>query len=228
MSCSDGQIEQDILVLNRQLALNPRANGILRVVLGLRYVLSSRPYPHRSVLAILDIPADPDRVLQEPSALRSPPIQLGHHRRRAAFDADGVPDVLARAIMLPCGVDDTPPALLLKVVRAAGFVLDDDVLGVERVAGEVVFGSSCCVDGEDVGLDEAVVHAVDHGVDAYAEHVLMVLGVDIGGYSGTEGIGLVILGDINGEDSSQADLEFDASILIEVVIPDVFWVICSA
>jgi hypothetical protein len=51
--------------------------------------------------------------------------------------------------------------------------------------------------------------------------MLVIMRVDIRGDQCAVGSGLSILVDINRQDTSKADLKFDASILVKVVIPDI-------
>ena len=125
--------------------------------------------------------------------------------------------------MLACRVDDAPSALLSEVVGTAALVRDDRVLGVKRVSSEIVFRAGRGLELEDVGFDEGVVDAVYHRIDTNTEHVLVVLRIDIRRNSGTKWSGFVVFFQVHGKDSSEADLEFDASVLVKVVIPDVFW-----
>jgi len=123
--------------------------------------------------------------------------------------------------MLPSLVDDAPPALLLVVVVTSRFGLDDGVLGGESVSGKVFLGSGECFERNDIRLDNRVIYAIDHRVNPDAEHMLVVMRVDIRGDQCAVGSGLSVLVDIDRQDTSEADLKLDAPILVEVVIPDI-------
>lgn len=51
--------------------------------------------------------------------------------------------------------------------------------------------------------------------------MLVVMRVDIRGDQCAVGSGLSVLVDIDGQDTSEADLKFDAPILVKVIIPDI-------
>jgi hypothetical protein len=51
--------------------------------------------------------------------------------------------------------------------------------------------------------------------------MLVVMGVDIRGDQCAVGSGLSVLVDVDRQDTSEADLKFDAPILVEMVIPDI-------
>ena len=90
------------------------------------------------------------------------------------------------------------------------------------IAGEVHRGTSGSVgERDDVGLDDGVLEAIDHGVHTEAEHMLVVMCVDVRSDGGTEWIWLIVLGDIDLQNASQANLEFDMAVLVEMVIPNV-------
>ncbi len=167
--------------------------------------------------------AHPHRVLQERGTLGSPSVHLGHHRSGPALHTNAVADVLAGAVVLARRVDNAPSALLGEVVGTAPFVRDDRVFGVKRVSSEIVFGAGRRLQLEDVRFDKGVVDAIYHRINANAEHVLVVLRIDIRRNGSTKWSGFIVLFQVHGKDSSEADLEFDASVLVKVVIPDVFW-----
>lgn len=78
------------------------------------------------------------------------------------------------------GVDHVPGAGGDAVVVADGFVdgFVFGLVGVEGVAVGVFGGADGAGAGGGVGLDDGVVGAVDVGVDAEAEEVLMIVRVD--------------------------------------------------
>ncbi|KAF8961664.1 hypothetical protein BDZ97DRAFT_1921150 [Flammula alnicola] len=148
---TDGHVNQDVFVLDWQLALNPRSNRILCIL------------------------NDPESVVQGSNPLSDPAIcpgQAWSTSGSTALDADVISNVLARGVVLPPFVDDAPSALLIEVVGAGCLVNDGRVLGEERIAGEVVFRPDGSFDWED-STTVFLCKAVDHRVDTDTEHMLM-------------------------------------------------------
>ena len=78
--------------------------------------------------------------------------------------------------------------------------------------------------GNYIRFHDRVLQAIGHRVYADAEHVLMILGVDIGCHFYAKLSGLIILCNLNRQYACKTDLEVDTSILIKMVVPDV---LCS-
>ena len=93
---------------------------------------------------------------------------------------------------------------------------------LERVACEILSRTVVRSCGEHVRLDYAVREAVHHRVDAEREEVLVEMCVNTWGDPCRVRRGFVGACNVDLEDSSEADLEFDGAVLIEKVIPDVF------
>ena len=126
--------------------------------------------------------------------------------------------------MPPLRVDDRPAAVCGEVeVRRAE---DGRRARRERVQCVVQDGAGRGgrVERDDVGLHDGVVDAVDHGVDAHGEDVLVVLRGDAARDGGGEGRGggrgRVFDGDL--DDAGEAELELDVAVLVEAVVEDVF------
>ena len=124
--------------------------------------------------------------------------------------------------MLLALVDDSPSALFRELVGSAGLIGKDSVFWIEGIPSVVLIRAGRGVQRKDVGFYNGIAQAIDHGVDPNAEHVLMVVRVDVRRNGGSERSGLSVFADVDGQDTSKTDLELDAAILVEVVVPDVF------
>ena len=93
---------------------------------------------------------------------------------------------------------------------------------LERVACEILGRAVIRSCGEHVRLDDAVREAIHHWVNAEREEVLVEMCVDTWGDACRVRRRFVGACNVDLEDSSEADLEFDGAVLIEKVIPDVF------
>lgn len=65
--------------------------------------------------------------------------------------------------------------------------------------------------------------AVDHGVYAEGEEVLVVVRIDVGGDGGAVGIGFTRFLDVDLEDTGEPYFELDGAVLVEAVVPDVLY-----
>lgn len=80
----------------------------------------------------------------------------------------------------------------------------------------------CLWEGDRVFLNQRVLGPIDHGVDAEAEEVLMVLRQDAGGDDIAPWTLLVLVDQRCGEDSGSPRLKIDGSALLEMPGKDVF------
>lgn len=126
--------------------------------------------------------------------------------------------------MRPRLVGDAPTTFTgpVEVARAVLHLrLEHLVLHNETVACEVLFRASGGAERDDVGLDDRVVEAIDHRVDPNGEQVLVVVCVDTRSDSRTVKVGFVLSSDIHLQNSGKTDLNFNVTVLIEMIVPDV-------
>lgn len=125
--------------------------------------------------------------------------------------------------MLPRRVNNPPSAFFLIVVQTSGLFLQGRLLDGERVSGIVLRRTSRSVrEGNDILFDDGVIQSIQHRVHADREQVLVIMRIDVGSDSRAESIGLAGICDIDLENTSKADLELDASVLVKEIVPDVF------
>lgn len=128
------------------------------------------------------------------------------------------------------GVCDFPGAAGVSVVVGHGLEWCGvfGLFGVEGVAVLVLGAADLAGPTDGVNLEDGVVGPVDHGVDAQAEEMLMVVCVDsrvnfgapaLGVLTGVHGIGV--------EDTRQLDVELDGAVLVEDPV-DAVLVVCGS
>jgi hypothetical protein len=120
--------------------------------------------------------------------------------------------------MFPPRIHDPTSPLCGEIIRSASFLLESQILRNECVSRVVACGTGGCIGkGYDVRLDDGVLETVNHGVHTEAEHMLVVVRVDVGSDGGTVRVWLVVAGHVHLQNPSQANLEFDVAALVEVV-----------
>lgn len=123
------------------------------------------------------------------------------------------------------GVGHFPGARGDAVVVGDGFV-DGFVfgfLGEEGVAVGIFGGADGARAGQGVGLEDGVVGAVNVGVDAQTEEMLMIVGVDAGVDFGAPALGVFArVHGIGVEDTGEFDFELDGAVLVEDPVDAVF------
>lgn len=147
-----------------------------------------------------------------------------HKWKQSSLHHDSITCSLARCLVYPRPVRDTPTTFAspIEVARAVLHLrLEHPVLHDETVAREVFFRASGSAERDNVGLDDGVVEAIDHWVDSNGEQVLVVVCVDIRSNSRTVWVGFVLASDIHLKNSGKTDLNFNVTVLIELIVPDV-------
>lgn len=225
MRDANGKVRQHVLAISlhptsRLILRNPLLNAIRRRLARAGHVLARRPHARLLLL----IPDDPQRPAREARTLRDPRVVARHEGHERALVHHGVPRGFPRRGVCAGRVDDRPAAVCRKV--EVGRAEDGRRARRERVQCVIQHGPVCGgrVERDDVGLHDGVVDAVDHGVDAHGEDVLVVLCGDAGGDGGGEGRGggrgRVFDGDL--DDAGETELELDVAVLVESVVEDVF------
>ena len=214
----------DILPFHALLLPRPPHNPLNRLPPRLRHVLPTRVHPLAIPSIRLLVLSNPHREAREPRPAVYPSVFLRELSEDGAAHGDGVAWLGAGGVVRGRGgVDDFPSSVLRKIIRPSATPFYHPFLRSERVPGEVRLGPGWGMDGDDVGLEERVGQAIDHGVDAQGEEVLVVVCVDGGRDGGAVGVWLAGGEDVDLEDAGEADFELDGAVLVEAVVPDVFW-----
>lgn len=181
-------VADDVGVLNRLVARDPVLDGlvvgVVEVSRGLADVVAGGEE------LVVPVWRDPERLAGEGGALPNHAFRFGEEGR-----AVGVEDLVGHGLLgrgiEAARVDDVPGAARLGAVARGGLLggAERRLLAVEAVAIHVLSGAQGGLRKHGVALQDGVVGAVDLGVDAQREDVLVVVGVDGWGNLGAEGGG---------------------------------------
>ena len=218
---TDGKIQDHVFVLDIIPTFDPSADRIFGLLTSLGNVFTSRP--HSAPLRILDVLDDPERLLGKRCPSRDPAIFPSQQSTCSALHDNGVTDITTGAVVFPGRIRNFPPPVGLPVKVAGTFILDleDLVLSNKRIASEVPRGARSSRDSYNVSFNNGVVQAVDHRVHSDRKYVLMIMGIEIRCNSSAEGIRFVSICIINLQNTSETNFEFDITILIKIVIPNI-------
>ena len=117
----------------------------------------------------------------------------------------------------PVGVRDIPGSCCISVVLRGGLTCSGQLgsLGVKGVTVEVLLAANRCIGRHRIGHEDGVVRAVDVGVNAKAEEMLVVLGVDSGVDLCTPTSEVLVgVHGISVENAGEFDLRLNCSILL--------------
>lgn len=140
--------------------------------------------------------------------------QQGRHLATNKLVADGL---LAVRVQL-AGVADLPGAARLGHVIGLGLARGRQLgaLVVEGVAVKVLLAAHGRFAGDRIRHEHRIVGPVDVGVDAQAEKMLVVVGVDAGIYLGAPAVRVLVgIHGVRVEDARQLDLGLDGAVLVE-------------
>lgn len=163
---------------------------------------------------------DPEGLSGKGSAFGDDRV-VSREEGRGVLGADLPADGRVGVRVNPVLVDDLPEARGLETGGLLGVVgvLEDARGGHEGVAEGVARVACRERRADGIVLDDRVVEAVDHGVDADGEKVLVVLGVDLGRDGDAVGAGgLVWRQDVGVEDAGGLDLVLERAVLVKVVV----------
>lgn len=99
--------------------------------------------------------------------------------------------------------------------------LEHSFLHNKTVACKVLFGASRGAERNNIGLYDGVVEAVEHRVNPKGEKVLVVVCGDTWSHSRAIRVRFVLASDVHLENTGKTDFQFDVTILIEIVVPDI-------
>jgi len=119
------------------------------------------------------------------------------------------PAPLCGPFEIPCAIFD---------LRLENAILDD-----KAISGKVLSGTLGMIDGNNLGFDDRVLQAVEHGINAERKDVLVVMGINARGDGCSVRSGFVRTSNIDLQDSSKANLNLNVAVLVEVEIPDIFY-----
>lgn len=122
-------------------------------------------------------------------------------------------------------IHDAPAAFFVDIIRASSLGSQTGVSRVETVSSIVFFGTCRSLEWVDVRFYDSVLESVDHRVKSIAEDMLVIVCVDVWGNSRSVWIRFVISANVDLKDTGKANVDFNGSILVEVIIPDV---LCNA
>lgn len=136
------------------------------------------------------------------------------------FEANRVLGVRVELVL----VDDLPEAGSVSISRglALNGIFQDGGLGEETISVQVVRVTNRFLDGLHVNLSNGVLYAVNHGVNAHGEEVLVVLSIDLGCNHGTESTrGFILCKNVSIDFTSSLDFIVDSTILVQVPVASI-------
>ena len=213
----------DVLVLDARILISRDPGG--QALRGTSRVL--RHVPAGGEFLFVGVLGDVQGVAREARAV---PDQAAFFRHQAGdFAGDElVGHGVVRVGVELVGVGDVPGSACVVVADAGGLGFEGGFPRLESVAVAVRGAADGGVAGDGVDFEDGVGVAVDGGVEAQAEEVLVVVRVDAridlgavggGGLLGGEGVG--------GEDAGEFDFELDDPVLVHGPVDTVFVVACG-
>ena len=208
----------DVLVLDARILISRDPGG--QALRGTSRVL--RHVPAGGEFLFVGVACDVHGVAGEACAVPDETVFFGHEAGDFAGDefvGDGVFGVRVQLV----GVGDVPGAAGVVVADAGCLGFEGSFARHESVAVAVLFAADGSVAGHGVDFEDGVGVAVDAGVEAQAEEVLVVVRVDARVDFCAVGRGGLAFGDgVGGEDAGEFDFELDYAVLVHDPVDAVF------
>ena len=206
--------DDQVLVVDLVPVLDPVAQRVRVRAPLLRHVLARRPE-----LLLVKL-AHPQRLERELGALRNHRVVL-QSQRLVILGVDLVRNRQATRVVLLVCVGNAPHTVSLPIPVVATSLGDLRLLGHKSVTQVVLLRSRSVPQRLTVRLNHRVFASVQHRVDSQREEVLVVVCVHLGRHLHTIRVGLVLVLEVQVEDTCELGLELDASIRVEVVAENV-------